>query len=308
MHIMMSSMKCNEQALVAQDERKHDALRCSRSAPSGKSSNTTMQQMLFQANHILDKALSPATLGVPCDFFSLAKGIVLLSTIEAGFLLSGTVGNGILMARLGPDNSSSSSWSPPCAVGLSGIGCGLMAGASMKDLIVFLFDAESVETIIVDVGMKFGGQAQATVGAACRTAETSINLSNAGVRESATVAFSRGYFGGISLEGAVITHQKCVNAEYYQNERVSPEQIVFGDCSLLAPHVNDRILHSVYRKLALLAGERSKPFVRTERSRSCASGRIDLQPRRRNVATSNAKSSPEKMAVVEYQQSHPCPI
>ena len=76
---------------------------------------TTMAGMIWNANHVLTTALDPKTNGVPHKLFKQElKGILLISTIEAGFIFSGNVGSGILMAR------REGSWSPPCAVGLAG--------------------------------------------------------------------------------------------------------------------------------------------------------------------------------------------
>ena len=75
----------------------------------------TMEGMIWNANHVLATALDPKTPGVPRSLFEQElKGIVLISTVEAGFIFSGNVGTGILLARRNGE------WSPPCAVGLGG--------------------------------------------------------------------------------------------------------------------------------------------------------------------------------------------
>jgi lipid-binding SYLF domain-containing protein len=76
----------------------------------------TMEGMQWNANHVLEKALDPATNGVPRDLFRQAKGLVLISVLEVGFIFSGNVGTGILLAKKEND------WSAPSAVGLAGIG------------------------------------------------------------------------------------------------------------------------------------------------------------------------------------------
>jgi lipid-binding SYLF domain-containing protein len=78
---------------------------------------TTMQGMIWNANHVLDQALDPATNGVPKALFEKCKGLILISVIEAGFIFSGNVGTGLLLAK-----KKDGAWSAPCAVGLTGIG------------------------------------------------------------------------------------------------------------------------------------------------------------------------------------------
>lgn len=78
---------------------------------------TKMEGMIGTASNVLDRALDPKTNGVPKDLFEKCKGIVLLSAIEAGFVFTGNVGTGILMAK-----KDDGSWSVPSALGLTGVG------------------------------------------------------------------------------------------------------------------------------------------------------------------------------------------
>jgi len=54
---------------------------------------------------------------------------------QLGFIFSGNVGTGIVMLK-SPDGTFNQA--PPCAVGLTGVGFGLLAGASVKDVVMFL--------------------------------------------------------------------------------------------------------------------------------------------------------------------------
>ena len=75
----------------------------------------TMEGMIWNANHVLTAVLHPNTLAFPRSLFERdLKGVVLLTTVEAGFIFTGNVGSGILLAH------RNGKWSPPCAVGLSG--------------------------------------------------------------------------------------------------------------------------------------------------------------------------------------------
>ena len=80
--------------------------------------------MIWNANHILELALSPKKDGIPKNLFQKAIGICVVSVVEAGFIFSGNVGTGILI-RKNPDGS----WSNPCAMGLTGVGWGAIFGA-----------------------------------------------------------------------------------------------------------------------------------------------------------------------------------
>ena len=88
------------------------------------------------------------------------KGIILLSVVEAGFIFSGNVGTGIIIAH-----KDDGTWSPPSALGLGGVGCGLVVGAEIKDILICVmwWDNTTMEALAGDRQIKFGGQ----VSAAC---------------------------------------------------------------------------------------------------------------------------------------------
>jgi len=67
------------------------------------------------------------TAGIPRGMIKNCKGIILLSVVEAGFIFSGNVGTGVIIA-----NKYDGTWSPPSALGLGGIGWGFMVGAEVK--------------------------------------------------------------------------------------------------------------------------------------------------------------------------------
>ena len=64
---------------------------------------------------------------IPRGMIKNCKGIILLSVVEAGFIFSGNVGTGVIIA-----NKYDGTWSPPSALGLGGIGWGFMVGAEVK--------------------------------------------------------------------------------------------------------------------------------------------------------------------------------
>ena len=79
--------------------------------------------------------------------------------MEAGFIFSGNVGTGLLFSR-----NKEGKWSAPCAIGLSGVGWGLIAGASIKDFIYFIYSENTMTAIAGDFGAKMSGRLEMTVG------------------------------------------------------------------------------------------------------------------------------------------------
>eukprot|EP00542_Grammatophora_oceanica_P017174 CAMPEP_0194054074 /NCGR_PEP_ID=MMETSP0009_2-20130614/52341_1 /TAXON_ID=210454 /ORGANISM="Grammatophora oceanica, Strain CCMP 410" /LENGTH=279 /DNA_ID=CAMNT_0038702441 /DNA_START=9 /DNA_END=848 /DNA_ORIENTATION=- len=209
---------------------------------------TTMEGMIWNANHVLNSALDPDTNGVPRGLFEKAVGIILISVVEGGFIFSGNVGTGIILAKR--DNGS---WSPPCAMGLTGVGWGFIAGLSMKDVMVFILDQATMDSVSGDVGIKFGGQAEATAGPFGRSAQMGVEISNAGAGGTVSVAFSKGAFGGISIEGAVCAPRTAVNKKFYDDPDISAQKILFQEESDVNLPSEDTLMPEIYKKLDLLA-------------------------------------------------------
>lgn len=119
---------------------------------------TTMEGMIWNANHVLESAVKPSIKGMPKGLFDKCVGIVFVNTVKVGLIFSGTVGSGIALRK------TENGWSPPCAVGLSNLGFGILAGVSVSDLIIFVFDEESMKALVADKGMTLGTNIELTVG------------------------------------------------------------------------------------------------------------------------------------------------
>lgn len=169
-----------------------------------------MEGMIWNANHVLDQALSPDTPGIPRGMIKNCKGIILLSVVEAGFIFSGNVGTGVVIAH-----KYDETWSPPSAIGLGGIGWGFMVGAEVKDIVICVMDDTTLDTLSGEHQVKIGGQISATVGPVGREAEAALNLSEKGVGGTYSYTFSKGFFGGISLETAVLNVRSKENSRFY---------------------------------------------------------------------------------------------
>ena len=206
--------------------------------------------------------------------------MILISVIEAGFIFSGNVGTGILLAKhqqsdggKSSSSSSSSSWSPPCAVGLTGVGWGFLVGGSVRDVMVFMYDDNTVAAATSDAGVKFGGQAEVTIGPFGRSAQVSVDLSNKGIGGSVSVAFSKGAFLGLNIEGAVVGARHAANQAFY-GDPYSPQDIVLLGRAKV-PEGKVTLLEEVYDKLNKLAQGSVKETADEEAKKAAAKAAAD---------------------------------
>jgi hypothetical protein len=78
---------------------------------------------------------------IPRELLDIAKGVVFLTILKAGFMFTGRYGTGIVMAKL-PDGR----WSAPSALMLTGVGWGLQIGAEVTEVMLILSTDQAVNT------------------------------------------------------------------------------------------------------------------------------------------------------------------
>lgn len=102
-----------------------------------------------------------------------------------------------------------------------------------------------MEAIAGDAGFKFGGQAELTLGTMGRNAQISLNASREGVAATVAVAFTKGIFAGISLDGGFAGPRHRVNKNYYKRS-LTPLQILYEDHAQIP---EGSLIYEVYDKL-----------------------------------------------------------
>lgn len=202
-----------------------------------------------------------------------------------GFLLAGTIGTGIVLKK------TATGWSPPLAVGLSGLGFGFLVGASTKEIIIFIYDDETLESIAKKHGCKLGSQLELSVGPFGRAADLTLTGSRGGVGTVFSVAYSKGAFAGLSVEGGVLGSRDFVNNKFYC-AIADPHDILFKPGSVRAPEYagEQTLLDDVYAKLDQLErGSASEPNAAEEAKKQAT----------KQVADQRAESFKDSPEVVE---------
>jgi lipid-binding SYLF domain-containing protein len=223
-------------------------------------------RLSITANHVLEQALAPGTNGVPKGLFNDQdlKGIILISVVEVGFIFSGNVGTGILMSH----DSETDAWSPPCAVGLTGVGWGFLVGGSLKDLMIFIYNTNTLGNVSGDTGLKIGGQAELTLGPFGRSGQVHLDMSGKGAGATVAVAFSKGAFIGLSVEGSVVGPRHAVNETFY-GMPCHPDDILADKVKL--PEGKVTLIQEVYDKLKKLSsGETHEPDAKEQEKKAAA--------------------------------------
>lgn len=219
-----------------------------------------MEGMIHKANRVLDHAAISDRKGALKKLFQKAKGIILISVVESGLILSVAGGVGIMMTK----NEDTEEWSPPCACGMASASWGFSLGAVMKDVIIFALDDKSVQAFTSQLGFNLGVATSVTLGKIGLNAGANVNLSksgtqgtmnlhNLGMGGTVSIAFCQGAYVSASVSGAVVAPNVLVNRSFYDDATLSAEGILFGDDVDVPNDKFSPALQAIYGKLQLLS-------------------------------------------------------
>jgi len=141
-----------------------------------------------------------------------ARGLLFLTVAKVAFIGGVKVGTGLVVARL-PDGS----WSAPCAVGCMGFTFGAAVGAEVTDAVTAL--DEGVLSELCDTNttkLALGGEVGFAFGPVGRTAAGDAVVStDASAATATSYSQSRGFYGGVTVDGAYLKVRDDVNLKFY---------------------------------------------------------------------------------------------
>jgi len=198
------------------------------------------------ANCILWDALNPEFEGIPHEWAKEASAVVMLTTVQAGLVVTGTLGMGIIVCK-----KPCGGWSNPSACALVGGGVGLSVGCSYKNVLIFVKGQDGLNAVTSEHGLTLGGGMETTLGRSGHSTEVDVQVSNRGVGTSYAVAFAKGAMFGVSLQGAVVGARLAANKSFYDSD-ATPRQILMDDTAVAIPRDSVYAMDEVYSKLIAL--------------------------------------------------------
>jgi lipid-binding SYLF domain-containing protein len=155
---------------------------------------------------------------VPEYLLKDAVGIAIIpGVVKIGFIVGGEYGKGVLVLKGG-----SGDWSNPIFITLSGGSIGWQLGAQSADFVLIFKTERSVDTVLAD-SLTLGVDVAAAAGPLGRRARASTDMQLKA--EIYSYSRSRGFFAGLSLDGAVIQIDDEANAAFYDTKYISPGDI-----------------------------------------------------------------------------------
>lgn len=176
-----------------------------------------MQSNVNQAATIIQRFKGMHENAIPRQVLRDARGLAILTVFKAGFMVSGSGGKGVVIARRGKG------WSGPSAISTGGAGFGLQIGGQVTEFVIVLNTDEAVSAFSRGGNVVLGGDLSVAAGPIGREVAAGLTPMAAVY----TYSRSQGLFAGASLQGAVIVAGNKSNAEYY-GRAVTPAEILSG--------------------------------------------------------------------------------
>jgi lipid-binding SYLF domain-containing protein len=184
---------------------------------------------LLTATEVLEEVQAMPDSQIPDALLSRAYGIAVIPDVtKVAFIFGGRHGNGVLVVR----DKLTSPWSNPTFVSLTGGSWGFQAGAQSSDIILVFTSKAGIEGI-AGGKLTLGADASVATGPVGRQGSAATDMSfNA---EIYSYARTRGLFGGIALDGSVISIDRSANASLYGRSGVTATEIFSGQAPSAPP-------------------------------------------------------------------------
>jgi lipid-binding SYLF domain-containing protein len=175
------------------------------------------RQLVDKARFTLENFVADKNMAALRDLLPKAKGVLVTpELLRAGFILGGSGGSAVYLART-PDGG----WAGPAFYTMGSASFGLQAGVESSEVVIVAMTDRGAKAML-DNSVKLGAGASVAAGpmgagVAGGTANLSADL----------IAYNRakGLYGGIALDGALVTTRRDWNQAYY-GKAASPADIL----------------------------------------------------------------------------------
>jgi len=146
-----------------------------------------------------------------------ARGVLISPEIvKAGWIFGGSGGRAVLYSR-----NAQGKWEGPAFYNIGAASVGFQAGLSVSQTVTLVMTEKGLNTLLAN-SVKLGGDASIAAGPVGAGANSDVTTD--------FVAFSRskGLYGGLNLEGSVISPANDWNTAYYGKDVLPPGILVRG--------------------------------------------------------------------------------
>ncbi len=187
-------------------------------APAFADDKQEAVQLVEKSRFALDSFMSDSKMEAFHDLLKRTKGIFITpQMLKGAFVFGVSGGSGVLVVR----DEKAGRWNGPAFYTIGGASFGLQIGGEASEVILLPMTERGVLSLLSN-SLKLGadvGIAAGPVGAGASAASANLSV------DILSFSRSKGLYGGISLEGAVVATRGDWNDAYY-NKRVNATDIL----------------------------------------------------------------------------------
>jgi lipid-binding SYLF domain-containing protein len=163
---------------------------------------------IHEANQVLGEIMMSPDQSIPEELLAKCKAIAIYpNVVKGGFIFGARFGRGVVLAK-----DDKGQWGPVAFSTIGGGSWGLQIGGQMTDLVFVVMNDRGLEGLLSS-NFTMGADASVAAGPVGRYSQAATDLSlRAGIL---SYSRSRGLFGGLALDGAVVTQDNNSNSAYY---------------------------------------------------------------------------------------------
>ncbi len=177
-------------------------------------SKKKLNERIERANNYLEEIMESPDTAIPSSLLKSCHGAVIIRQYKAGFIFGVKGGKGVALKK----DKKTGKWSAPTFVTSGEGSVGLQIGLQAVDAILLIMNKSGIESLLL-LKFKLGVDASIAVGPVGRDVDAKVGP------DTAFLVYSRakGFYGGISLEGGIITQDNGANERFYGREATVKE-------------------------------------------------------------------------------------
>jgi lipid-binding SYLF domain-containing protein len=184
--------------------------------------NSDQERVILESKQVLSDIMNGPDQNIPQELLSKCKAIAIYpSVIKGGFIIGARYGRGVVLKR----EKKTGKWGPVSFSTITGLSGGLQVGIQATDFVLVILNNKGLESLLTSQ-LTLGGDVSLSIGPIGRTTEIGTDL----WLRTGMVSYSRsrGVFGGVALDGAVVTPDNEANKAYY-GRPVTSRDILFDN-------------------------------------------------------------------------------
>ena len=176
------------------------------------------QKLVGQAEITLSNFLRDPDMKWLQQNFGRAKAVLIAPEIvKAGFIFGGSGGRSVLFAR----DAKSGEWRGPVFYNMGTASVGFQAGVEVSEAITLVMTEKGFNSLLA-TSVKLGGDASVAAGPVGAGAKSDV------VADLIAFSRSKGVYGGLNLDGTVLTAADDWNQAYYGKKVLPPDVLIRG--------------------------------------------------------------------------------